>query len=58
MTKAEMVDAYETGTGITIKEYVTKILGYKCCESWSKEELIDEFGYGYLKYVDECMSRR
>lgn len=56
LSKKELVELFEVGTGISIKEYVTNILGYKCCENWSREELIDEWGFSYCAYVNERMS--
>lgn len=57
MDKASVVALYEKANPqLDLKAYVTKICGYKCCESWSRDELIDEFGLGYCFYLDERQS--
>jgi hypothetical protein len=50
----KLVSLYEaTFPQIGIREYATDVCGYKCCESWSREDLVWEFGYGYCIYMNE-----
>ena len=52
--KETLVRLYESrNPQLTLKQYVTEVCGYKCCEDWSRDELIDEFGLGYVFYIKE-----
>jgi len=51
--KVAVVKSYEKSAPMKLKAYVVNICGYKSCESWSLEELADEFGIGYMMYMEE-----
>jgi len=51
--KVEAVRRYEKSAPMKLKAYVVNVCGYKSCESWSFEELADEFGFGYMLYMEE-----
>ncbi len=54
MYKELLVRLYEANNpGLSLKKYVIEVLGYKCCENWDRDELVDEFGYGYCIFLAE-----
>ena len=57
LNKTAAVKAYQKNCPVKLKGYVVNILGYKCCESWSFEELADEFGLGYMMHMDKELQK-
>lgn len=55
--KIQIVREYQDLAPMSLKAYVVGILGHKCCESWSFETLADEFGLGYMRYVNGCLEK-
>lgn len=47
------VKGYEKSAPIKLKAYAVNVLKYESCKTWSFEELVDEFGLGYLRYMEE-----
>jgi len=51
--KIKLIQNYEESCPVKLKGYVVSILGHKNCETWSFEELVDEFGYGYIMHMED-----
>ena len=51
--KIAAVREYEKSAPLKLRAYVVSVCGYKCCESWSFEELADEFGIGYMIHMEK-----
>jgi hypothetical protein len=56
-SKIAAVRNYQKNCPVKLKWFVINILGYKCCESWSFEELVDEYGLGYMIHMDEELQK-
>jgi hypothetical protein len=51
--KLMIVTAFEKNCPQTLRDYVVNTLGYKNCNDWPYDLLVDEFGYGYIMHWDE-----
>ncbi len=47
------VKEYQESAPIKLEAYAVKILKHESCKTWTFEELVDEFGLGYLHYMED-----
>ena len=59
ITKEQLVARFEAAhPELDLKTWVTNVIGHKCCETWTRDELVDEFGYGYCFYMQDLRNKR